>query len=139
MLGVDAVLSGIDVRLAYNFSPFSDGVVMQCVGYQFEFRVLQLHIVVKRGLACISMIFTPVRCQVVFAVNQFAAFKVISHIIHAVVVEAVRAHYLFAVRHDHVFAHLGHLGTAVVVQFVTFKCEGVALHDAYPSESVKRL
>ena len=101
--------------------------------------VLQLHIVVKRGLACISMIFTPVRCQVVVAVNQFAAFKVISHIIHAVVVETVRAHYLVAVRHDHVFAHLGHLGAAVVVQFVTFKCERVALHDAYPSESVKRL
>ena len=100
---------------------------MEGVGGKGELGVLQPHIVLESSFACCGVVFSLLGCQVVVAVNQFAAVDIVTLACHSLVVECVGQEYLVAVSETDVAAHLCNLRATCVVERVASERERVAL------------
>ena len=139
VLTVDMARTRRYVRRTDDMGPRGLGVVVEGVGGEIEFLVLEPHIIIEHGQLGIGVILTPVGGEHRRAVDEFAALKEIAEVIHAVIVEGVGIERRLAVLQHHIVAGLGQLVVAIVESIVAGQTESVALYHTHMAERLERV
>ena len=98
-------------------------VIMQGVGMDIILGTFQTHAIIKGCFTGIGIVFTPIRNQCVFSINQTATLKEIAEIELTVIIKTVTIKRGFLMMEHHMMAGAYHFIQSIIVGIVTV--EGV--------------
>ena len=142
-LGVEVCILGLNYASVRRYARRTGhmghrlaGIIEQRVGQDDLFVAEHLHVVEERCLPCRSVILTPVGHELIFSVNQLAAFEEVSVAIKAVVIKTVGIKSASTMFHHHIATRQHHLLHAVVLGVVARQRERITLFEPHMSESL---